>query len=354
MKGIIYALLAAVLFGASTPAAKTLLLQVDPLLLAGLLYLGSGLGLAAWLAGKRLCQGKKRQRSSYITRQEVPWLIGTVIMGGVIAPALLMNGLARTGATATSLMLNFEGVFTALIAWTVFRENTDRRIVIGFTAIVLGGVILSWSGGHQLSISISSLFILGACLCWGIDNNLTRRISGGDPVFLAAVKGLVAGIANIAFAVSTGSHFPSAETLLTSGVIGFVSYGCSLVCFILALSRLGAARTGAYFATAPFVGAALSIWFLHEPVTGWLLVAGGLMAVGVWLHISEHHEHEHSHFTGEHTHEHVHDEHHKHGHGPADPQGEPHTHRHKHEPLIHTHAHFPDLHHQHDHSESDG
>lgn len=349
MRGIIYAFLAALLFGASTPAAKRLLLQIDPLLLAGLFYLGSGLGLTAWLTAKRFLQSRNRQRPSYITKQEVPWLIGTVIVGGIIAPALLMTGLVHTGATATSLLLNFEGVFTALIAWTVFRENIDRRIAIGFAAILVGAAVLSWSGGHQLSISIPSLCILGACLCWGIDNNLTRKISGGDPVFLAAVKGVVAGITNITLAVSTGSHFPPTEALLISGVIGFVSYGCSLVFFILALSRLGAARTGAYFATAPFAGAALSIWFLHEPVTGWLLMVGVLMAIGVWLHISERHEHEHSHFTGEHTHEHIHDEHHKHSHGLTDPQGEPHSHTHMHAPLIHTHPHFPDLHHQHDH-----
>lgn len=350
MRGIIYALLSALLFGASTPAAKRLLLQIDPLLLAGLFYLGSGLGLTAWLIAKLFFQPPKRQRSSYITKQEVPWLIGTVIVGGIVAPALLMTGLIHTGATATSLLLNFEGVFTALIAWTVFRENVDRRIAIGFAAILFGAVVLSWSRGHQLSISISSLCILGACLCWGIDNNLTRKISGGDPVFLAAVKGVVAGITNIALAASTGSHFPPTETLLISGVIGFVSYGCSLVFFILALSQLGAARTGAYFATAPFAGAALSIWFLYEPVTGWLLMGGGLMAIGVWLHISERHEHEHSHFIGEHTHEHVHDEHHEHEHQSDDPKGEPHTHAHTHEALTHLHPHFPDLHHQHDHA----
>jgi drug/metabolite transporter (DMT)-like permease len=351
MRGIIYALLAAILFGASTPAAKELLLQIDPLLLAGLFYLGSGLGLTIWMIGRRAAGPVRRQRPSYITGYEVPWLIGTVIAGGIIGPALLMYGHVHTGATATSLLLNFEGVFTALIAWTVFRENVDYRIALGFIAILLGGVILSWSGGHQLFISTSSLCILGACLCWGIDNNLTRKISGSDPVFLAAVKGVVAGISNIGLAISTGSHFPPAQALLTSGVIGFVSYGCSLVCFILALSRLGAARTGAYFATAPFAGAVLSIWFLHEPVTGWTLMAGGLMAVGVTLHILERHEHEHSHFVGEHSHAHIHDEHHQHEHTAFDPPGQPHTHMHGHEQLIHTHPHFPDLHHQHDHGQ---
>jgi drug/metabolite transporter (DMT)-like permease len=354
MRGIIYALLAALLFGASTPAAKALLSEIDPVLLAGLFYFGSGLGLTAWLVGKWILGPVEKQRPSFITKREVPWLIGTVIAGGIIAPALLMNGLVHTGATATALLLNLEGVFTALIAWTVFRENVDRRIAIGFAAILIGGVLLSWSGGRHLSVSPASLCILGACLCWGIDNNLTRKISGADPVFLAGVKGMVAGTVNIALAVSTGSHFPPAANLLASGVVGLVSYGLSLVFFILALSRLGAARTGAYFATAPFVGAAVSILFLHEPITGWLLLAGGLMAAGVWLHISERHEHEHSHFVGQHTHEHVHDEHHQHEHESGDPEGEPHTHAHRHEPLVHTHAHFPDLHHQHDHAESEG
>src|SRR3954453_21312826 len=208
MRGIIYALLAALFFGASTPAAKTLLSEIDPVLLAGLFYFGSGLGLTVWLTGKRILGPKKKHRASHIRKKKVPWLIAWVLAGGIIAPALLMSGLVHTGATATALLLNFEGVFTGLIGWTLFRENVDRLIAIGFAAILIGGVILSWSGGHLLSVSTASLCILGACLCWGIDNNLTRKISGADPVFLAGVKGMVAGTANIGLAVLMGSRFP--------------------------------------------------------------------------------------------------------------------------------------------------
>ena len=345
-RGAALALAAAVLFGASPPLAKSLLRVVDPQILAGLLYLGSGTGLAAyWLA--------KRQRQEVpLDRRDVPWLAGAIAFGGVLAPLLLMIGLARTPASGASLLLNLEGVFTALIAWFVFRENVDRRIALGMLSIVAGGLVLSWQGYSSWGGALGPAAVAAACLCWAIDNNLTQKVSGGDPVQTALLKGLVAGAVNTAIAMSRGAALPTAGPLAVALVIGFLSYGVSLVLFVLALREVGTARTGAYFSTAPFVGAVLSLLALHErPSTG-LVVAGSLMAIGVGLHLSERHAHPHTHELMEHDHPHVHDEHHRHEHGGDDPpvtDPTPHTHRHRHGILTHSHPHYPDLHHRHEH-----
>lgn len=351
-RGIAYAIGAAVLFGASTPAAKLLLQDLPPALLAGLLYLGSGVGLSLWAA---LRAGLPASRAeARLTQRDLPWLAAIVLFGGVLGPLLLMWGLARTASSASSLLLNLEGVFTALLAWFVFRENFDRRIALGMAAIVAGGVLLSWGATSQAAglnsgALLGPLAIAGACLCWALDNNLTRKISGADPLYIAAVKGLVAGATNTAIGFGLGAALPTAAALVAAGGLGVASYGVSLVLFILGLRHLGSARTGAYFSSAPFVGAALSIALLGEPVTLLFLAAVGLMAIGLWLHLTEVHCHEHEHPYLEHEHLHDHDEHHQHEHPPGiDPRG-PHSHWHVHQPLRHTHAHYPDLHHQHKH-----
>ncbi len=339
--GIAAALGAAALFGASTPLAKTLLADVSPWLLAGLLYLGSGIGLSL----VRLVRGSKGDE---LARQDLPWMMGAVITGGIAGPVLLMWGLAGTVASTASLLLNAEGVFTALLAWYVFRENFDRRIALGMAVIVVGAVILSWSGTLQVQSPWPPLAILGACLCWGIDNNLTRKVSLSDPFQIAAIKGLVAGTTNVGLALIVGTMVPSFDTILMSTVVGFLGYGVSLALFVVALRELGTARAGAYFSTAPFVGAVIAVPLLGDPVTIPLVLAGGLMAAGVWLHITERHAHEHKHKTTEHTHAHVHDDgHHGHDHDTS-PDG-PHVHKHQHEPARHTHPHYPDEHHRHDH-----
>lgn len=340
--GVAAALGAALLFGAGTPLAKLLLAQASPWLLAGLLYLGSGLGLGAV---RRL----RRAPAVQLSRAEWPWLAGAVLAGGVIGPVLLMLGLTRMPASGASLLLNAEGVLTALLAWLAFRENVDRRIALGMTAIALGAVVLSWPGQARFAGAWPALAVLGACLAWAVDNNLTRKVSLADASWIASVKGLAAGSINLALAFGLGAAtLPRAPIVAASLLVGFLAYGVSLTWFVLGLRHLGTARTGAYFSIAPFFGAVLAV-ALGEPVTVPLLLAGALMAVGIWLHLTERHSHEHTHEPLAHEHMHVHDAHHRHRHDPPVPPGTRHSHWHQHEALTHTHPHFPDVHHRHKH-----
>jgi drug/metabolite transporter (DMT)-like permease len=320
---------------------------MPPLTLAACLYLGSGLGLSAWLA-LRAFRTKDRHAGAGIVRADLPWLAGAVLFGGVAGPVLLMTGLTRTPASSASLLLNLEGVLTALLAWFVFKENFDRRIFAGMVLIVAGGVVLSWQGGG-LSVPWGALAIAAACLCWAVDNNLTRKVSASDAVQIAAVKGVVAGSVNLALALATGQAMPAAGAGLAAGLLGFCGYGFSLVMFVLALRHLGTARTGAYFSAAPFVGAALSLLLLKETPAPAFWIAGALMAAGICLHLTEHHEHEHTHEPLEHAHEHSHDEHHQHAHDFEWDGHEPHAHGHRHAPITHAHPHTPDIHHRHPH-----
>jgi drug/metabolite transporter (DMT)-like permease len=342
MRGIPAALAAALLFGVATPVAKLLLGPLDPWMLAGVLYLGSGIGLAA-------VHFTRIERGARITRREAPWLVGAIAAGGLIAPLLLMWGLAHTRASAASLLLNSEAVFTALIAWFVFRENFDRRIAVGMLLIVLGAAVLSWPGTRDGTATLPALAIVAACVAWALDNNLTRKVALVDPMTIAMVKGLVGGTVNLGLAFATGSSLPAATPLVVAGGLGFVSYGLSLVLFVTALRALGTARTAAYFSTAPFAGAALSVLILPEEVTWRLGAAALLMAVGVWLHLTEHHVHTHSHEAMDHEHEHEHDAHHRHQHAMPVAPGIRHSHWHHHESMTHTHEHYPDSHHRHRH-----
>jgi drug/metabolite transporter (DMT)-like permease len=338
------ALLAAALFGAGTPLAKLLVGEVPPVLLAGLLYLGSGIGLSVLIFFRR-----KSAAEATLTGKDVPWLGGAVLFGGVLGPVLLMGGLRYTPGSSASLLLNLEGVFTALLAWFVFHENFDHRIAVGLLLIVGGGAALSWQG-TVTGIPWGSVAIVGACLCWGIDNNLTQRVSACDPFHVAAIKGVAAGTINLAIGLGQGGTLPELPILAGALAVGFAGYGLSLALFVLALRHIGTARTGAYFSTAPFVGAALSLVLLKDTIGPLFLVAGLLMAVGVWLHVSERHVHQHTHEQMAHSHPHVHDEHHQHEHEPGIDPTEPHTHWHTHEPITHSHAHFPDIHHRHKHA----
>lgn len=345
--GIFEALAAAALFGASTPLAKLLVGAVPPVLLAGLLYLGSGIGLLGWWLWRRRTGREPCEEA--LARHDLPWLAGAILAGGVIGPALLMLGLAHLAAAEASLLLNLEGVFTALFAWFVFKENFDRRIALGMALIVVGGVVLSWPTGADLGVSLWALAVAGACLAWAIDNNLTRKVSAGDPVQIAGLKGMVAGLANTAIALATGHAFPSAAAATAACVVGLLGYGVSLALFVLALRHLGAARTGAYFSTAPFIGAVLSLVLLREAPELAFWGAAALMAIGVWLHMTERHKHEHTHGPPAHSHRHVHDAHHRHEHDFPWDGTEPHAHFHVHAPLVHSHPHYPDLHHCHAH-----
>ncbi len=351
--GVAAALMAALLFGAGTPFAKLLLGHTSPWMLAALLYLGSGAGL--WVM--RLARGSAPVA---LPRHEALWLLGAVAAGGMAGPALLMLGLAHMPASTASLMLNAEGVLTALIAWFVFRENFDRRIALGMLAIVAGSVVLSWPREGVEHFRLEELWpalaVLSACLAWAVDNNLTRKISLNDASWIAMVKGLVAGATNLVLALTLdpNTSFPAWPVVLAAGALGFASYGASLTLFVIGLRHLGAARTGAYFSIAPFFGALLAVGLLEEPITARWMVAGVLMAVGVTLHLIERHAHRHEHSLLDHSHSHKHgpdDIHHVHDHDPGQqepPSGE-HTHWHRHLPGSHSHAHYPDAHHQHTH-----
>ncbi|MGU3537645.1 DMT family transporter [Methylobacterium sp. A54F] len=342
--GVPLALLSALLFGASAPFAKLLLGSAPPQLLAGLLYLGAGLGLAV-VQGGRAALGIPAPEAP-LRRHDLPWLAAVVLFGGLAGPLLLMLGLARTSAASGSLLLNLEGLATLLIAWVAFRENVDRRLMLGAFAILAGAVVLSWHG-EGVRLDLGTVLIAAACLAWGIDNNLTRKLSSADPVATATIKGLAAGSVNVVLALLLGAAVPPPVTIGAAAAVGFLGVGVSLVLFMLALRHLGAARTGAYFSLAPFIGAVIAVAVLREPATLALVVAGLLMGAGLWLHLTERHAHEHVHEAMEHEHVHVHDEHHQHHHD--GPVTEPHAHPHRHAPLRHTHPHYPDLHHRHGH-----
>jgi drug/metabolite transporter (DMT)-like permease len=341
------ALGAAFLFGASTPLAKLLVGDTGPLLLAGLLYLGSGLGLGALLVARRLWH-PEAAKEMRIPRREWPWLLGAILFGGALGPALLMRGLTQTDGATASLLLNVEGMLTAVLAWLVFKENAGRQIVLGMVAIAAGGVLLSWQPGGT-SLSGGALLILAACLCWAIDNNFTRKVSTNDAMLVACLKGLVAGSCNTALAWAAGASLPGAAAVGSSLLVGFFGYGLSLMLFVIGLRGLGAARTGAYFSVAPLFGVliSLAIWPRVPGPLFW--TAAGLMALGVWLHVRERHLHEHTHEPLEHSHPHRHDEHHQHAHAFEWTGDEPHTHVHRHAVLTHRHPHYPDIHHRHPH-----
>lgn len=371
-KGVFLAAAAAALFGMSTPFAKLLEKEIAPVMLASLFYLGFGIGfalLSAWAAAK-----KKQGKVLLLGRADFPTLFILISAGGIFAPICLMLGLSYSSATTASLLLNLEAVLTALIAWIYFRENCDSKIILGMIAITAGGVVLSFNqlGFNQNSVdsalnlapeitphlaSITGpLLIALACLGWAIDNNFTRKIAAADAKQIAMIKGLVAGLVNLAIALALGQKLPNAGPMAAALLLGLVGYGLSLVFYVMALRDLGNARTSAYFATAPFLGAGLSLLIFHEPITAQLGLAAVLMGTGVYLHISEQHQHIHTHEETEHEHEHVHDLHHMHEHASADEPAHkkdgsevPHTHKHRHEALQHSHIHYPDLHHRHSH-----
>lgn len=344
MNKAICAILAAVLFGAATPFAKVLLGEVPPIYLAGLLYLGSGLSLMLVY----LVWDRTRNVEPALVPSDAYWLAGAVLCGGIFAPALLMLGLSKLTASAASLLLNLEGVFTALLAWIAFREHFSIRTVLGMSLIVAGGVILSWPEAG-FALPLGSVAVVCACLCWGIDNNLTQKVSAGNPVFIAAIKGIVAGFVNLGIGIWLGSTLPSLSVLASSIVVGCLGYGVSLVLFVLSLRHIGTARTGAYFSVAPFVGAGISIMVLHDPFALNLVVVAILMGTGIWLHLTEKHVHEHYHGLVTHFHSHSHGSHHRHEHEFLVDEVSRHTHRHVHDPLSHDHDHYPDIHHRHEH-----
>ena len=340
--GVREAVIAAVLFGAATPFASRLVGDASPQVIAGLLYLGSGLVLGASM----LLWPTHRQAP--LTRRDLPSLAGAVLFGGALGPLLLMVGLRTTAASTASLLLNLEVVFTAFIAWIVFHESIGRRVAVGFALIVTGGVIVSSAGRGSFGVSSGAIAVIAACGCWALDNNLTQKVAAKDPRQIACLKGLVAGSANLGIGALVGGSLPSVVASISAMGIGVVGYGISLMLFVTALRSLGSARTGAYFAIAPFVGVIVAIVAFGEPFSLRLWPAGLLMAGGVWLHLSERHEHRHTHEPLAHSHPHLHDDlHHQHAHPPGTVVAEPHVHEHVHATMVHTHPHRPDIHHRH-------
>ena len=348
---ILQALLAAVLFGASAPLSKLLLGEIGPIPLAALLYIGSGIG--SWLLfALQRASSRGVVVEAHLSRNDVPWLLGAILAGGVCAPILLLLGLDPTPASTASLLLNFECVATALIAVLAFKEAVDRRILWAVGLITLASILLSWTGGAW-GLSLGALGILGACVLWGLDNNLTRHISAKNPLVIVGVKGLGAGCFSLLLSFVLGKPMPAVGMAGLALLVGAVSYGLSIQLFILALRSLGAARTGALFGVAPFVGTILSflIWWEMPPTLFWMALPA--MLLGAWLMLSENHQHTHVHEPFEHAHAHSHlDEHHAHDHLLEELGiNARHAHTHRHDELAHSHPHAPDLHHRHLHSD---
>lgn len=348
-RAVLLALLSATLFGVSTPAAKALVGVVHPAILAGLFYCGAGLGIAILRRLGHVKGDPPAAIRAALTRSDLPWLLAAILAGGIIGPILLMLGLAHTDAAAASLLLTLEGVATALLAWFVFGEGFDRRIAIGMFFLMAGALVIAWTGTPTLTGLIGPLAIVGACVAWALDNNLTRKISLADPLQIVEAKGLVAGPLNLVLGLSVGGVLPNATTAVVAGLVGFLGYGISLVLFVYALRHLGAARTGAYFSSAPFVGAIAAVLVLGESANAQLIIGGALMAVGLWLHVTEDHAHEHEHEAVEHAHSHTHDEHHEHDHDEVNASASLHTHWHSHIRHTHSHPHLPEMHHRHRH-----
>jgi len=337
---LLYVVISAALFGISPPGAKVLLEDLDPVALAGLLYLGAFIGLTIVSIMR-----PSRASAAPLERKDAPWLAGAILAGGVLAPVFLMIGLTTVSGLAGSLLTNLEGVATALIAVIVFREHAGRRLWFALSVMTLGGVLLSWDPSGGIIDPLGPLLIVLAMVCWGIDNNLTRQISGKDPVRIAQVKGLIAGSFSLGVATLLGAHLSLAPPLFLALLLGALSYGISLVLFIKALEGLGSSRTATFFSLGPFIGAGVAVLFLNDPLSPQFLAAAALMAIGVHALMAERHGHRHRHERLVHTHAHGHDMHHRHGH---DGEGK-HAHEHVHEPVVHSHVHWPDQHHRHEH-----
>jgi drug/metabolite transporter (DMT)-like permease len=338
------ALGAAALFGCAAPAAKALLGEIDPWLLASFLYLGSGIVLGGWL----VLDGRGVLARSGLARADLRWLAGSVLCGGIAAPILLVFGLSRTTASSASLALALEAPLTALVARVLFGEHLSGSTWIGLALSAAGAAVIAAPGLSAGVDPIGMAVVALACAGWALDNNLTREIAHADARTIAACKGLVGGTVNGALGLLLGAELPGAAAMLGAGVVGALGYGASLAFFVVALRGIGAARTGGYFATAPLVGALASVVLLREPVTLALVVALVLVALGIRALVSESHSHRHRHDPAEHFHVHEHDEHHRHEHAGGEGAA-PHAHEHRHEALEHEHPHAPDIHHRHEH-----
>ena len=344
----LFVIASAVLFGLGTPFSKILIKDVSPLALAGFLYLGASLGTTLYAVARNVLLKNAESPAPSLSSKDLPWLAGSIVAGGIVGPVCLLFGLARLSGYAASLLLNLEGIATALIAVFIFKESAGRRIWLALACMTCAGVFLSWDPGRGRFAVTGTLLVLAAMAGWGLDNNLTRKISNSNPVQITQIKGLAAGAFSLGLAAALGSKPPAATAVVSALVLGAFSYGISLVFYIKALREIGAFRAGVFFSFAPFVGALVSLLILPDPAR-WILIPGTLfMIAGVALIVGEKHEHHHRHEHLVHRHVHTHrDGHHLHAHDA--PFGEPHAHMHEHEELDHAHGHWPDAHHRHEH-----
>jgi drug/metabolite transporter (DMT)-like permease len=342
---ILQALLAALFFGASAPIAKLLLGDnIAPIYLAAFLYLGSGTGTFLVKLTQRM---RAKDVEADIKAPDVKWLAGAIISGGILAPIILMVSLQNTSASTASLLLNFEGVGTTLIALLFFKEAISRRAWTAILVITLASIFLSANFEGGFGLSLGALGIILACVLWGVDNNFTHNISGKDPLVIVAWKGLVAGTFSFFLALFLGNTLPSVPTILYTLLLGFVSYGLSTMLFIRSMRGLGAARTSALYGTAPLAGVLLSIFIFGEFPSFLFIIAAILMIGGALLLINEEHSHTHVHTAMIHEHSHSHKDP-SHEHADVD---EVHSHEHEHPAEEHEHDHMPDIHHRHGHEE---
>ncbi len=341
----ITAVFAAALYGISSPISKLLLQELPPTLMAALLYLGAGIGmLAVRFAGSLRF---REQKEAKLTKKELPYVIAMVLLD-IAAPILLMFGLLFSEPANVALLNNFEIVATSFIALFLFKEAIGRRMWIAIGLISLSSIVLSLEGTRSLHFSIGSLFVLLACCCWGFENNCTRRLSIKDPVQIVIIKGIGSGLGALSISLLIGQYSRHIPSLLSAMLLGFIAYGLSIYFYIKAQRELGAARTSAYYATAPFIGVVISWIIFKEGITVQFLIALAIMLLGSYFAVSEVHYHPHIHegVTHEHTHSHA-EGHHTHIHD-QEVIGE-HSHVHTHEPIRHNHAHTPDTHHNHVH-----
>ena len=341
---ILLAILAAACYGVSSPLSELLLKELSPVFMAALLYLGAGLGM---LAVKAVTNMKKQEKKeARITKKEFPFVLGMIVLD-IAAPILLMLGLTMTNSATVSLLNNFEIVATSVIALAIFRETIGRRLWIAITLITLSSILLSAYDLGNLSFSIGVVFTLLACVCWGFENNCTRMLSLKDPLQIVIIKGLGSGTGAMLLAAATKTLSANMLYILFALLLGFLAYGLSIYFYILAQRELGAARTSAYYAIAPFIGVGLSFVIFRQGITSSFVLALAVMILGTYFAAFEKHKHVHHHTQIVHEHRHNHtDGHHNHSH---DYPVTEHSHSHTHETLTHEHPHTPDMHHTHPH-----
>jgi drug/metabolite transporter (DMT)-like permease len=344
---LLYIFVSAVLFGVSPPLAKLLVKDIPPVALAGFLYFGAFAGLSLYSL-LRSNDSTQSMRSTNLKKGDFPWLVGAALSGGIIAPICLMFGLSRISGFSASLLLNLEGIFTAVIAVLFFKEKAGKRLWLALICMTAAGVFLTWDSSQGKFNLLGPLLVTLSMLCWGIDNNLTRNISARNPIQITRVKGLASGAVSISLAYFLGMPIQWDLSIFYALLLGAFSYGISLVYFIKALEGLGSFRAGIFFSLAPFIGAVTSLILLQEWI-GWVMFPAVLFtAAGFWLISTENHLHPHLHQEAVHTHLHNHtDIHHVHEH--ADAAYETHVHEHKHIEENHVHPHWPDTHHRHEH-----